>query len=103
MSFLFFFLMIRRPPRSTRTDTRFPYTTLVRSTYSAAQSYKNPEADKLIEQSRTETDPAKRKAIFFKLQEIAYNDVPSLWIDPTAWMVMRSWIDRKSTRLNSSH
>src|SRR3546814_19208871 len=23
--------MIRRPPRSTRTDTRFPYTTLVRS------------------------------------------------------------------------
>src|SRR3546814_535337 len=28
---LFFFLMIRRPPRSTRTDTLFPYTTLFRS------------------------------------------------------------------------
>src|SRR3546814_9117670 len=27
----FFFLMIRRPPRSTRTDTLFPYTTLFRS------------------------------------------------------------------------
>src|SRR3546814_14542938 len=27
----FFFLMIRRPPSSTRTDTLFPYTTLVRS------------------------------------------------------------------------
>src|SRR3546814_16689913 len=27
----FFFLMIRRPPRSTRTDTPFPYTTLFRS------------------------------------------------------------------------
>src|SRR3546814_19032536 len=27
---LFFFLMIRRPPRSTRTDTLFPYTTLFR-------------------------------------------------------------------------
>src|SRR3546814_15699632 len=27
----FFFLIIRRPPRSTRTDTLFPYTTLVRS------------------------------------------------------------------------
>src|SRR3546814_17300184 len=27
-----FFLMIRRPPRSTRTDTLFPYTTLFRST-----------------------------------------------------------------------
>src|SRR3546814_15978985 len=31
LCFLFFFLMIRRPPRSTRTDTLFPYTTLFRS------------------------------------------------------------------------
>src|SRR3546814_12021320 len=30
-----FFLMIRRPPRSTRTDTLFPYTTLFRSTGTA--------------------------------------------------------------------
>src|SRR3546814_5793896 len=30
-SICFFFLMIRRPPRSTRTDTLFPYTTLFRS------------------------------------------------------------------------
>src|SRR3546814_3625792 len=29
----FFFLMIRRPPRSTRTDTLFPYTTLFRSVW----------------------------------------------------------------------
>src|SRR3546814_11606368 len=29
--FIIFFLMIRRPPRSTRTDTLFPYTTLFRS------------------------------------------------------------------------
>src|SRR3546814_8116590 len=29
--FSVFFLMIRRPPRSTRTDTLFPYTTLFRS------------------------------------------------------------------------
>src|SRR3546814_6504184 len=28
MYLYFFFLMIRRPPRSTRTDTLFPYTTL---------------------------------------------------------------------------
>src|SRR3546814_17726407 len=38
--YVFFFLMIRRPPRSTRTDTLFPYTTLFRSNclegYSAA-------------------------------------------------------------------
>src|SRR3546814_16279216 len=31
LCFLFFFLRIRRPPRSTRTDTLFPYTTLFRS------------------------------------------------------------------------
>src|SRR3546814_13180513 len=30
-SLFVFFLMIRRPPRSTRTDTLFPYTTLFRS------------------------------------------------------------------------
>src|SRR3546814_8061743 len=30
-SVFFFFLMIRRPPRSTRTDTLLPYTTLFRS------------------------------------------------------------------------
>src|SRR3546814_17830154 len=29
--YIVYFLMIRRPPRSTRTDTLFPYTTLFRS------------------------------------------------------------------------
>src|SRR3546814_11395189 len=33
MCLFFFFLMIRRPPRSTRTDTLFPYTTLFRSLF----------------------------------------------------------------------
>src|SRR3546814_16738647 len=32
----FFFLMIRRPPRSNRTDTLFPYTTLFRSRHQGA-------------------------------------------------------------------
>src|SRR3546814_11342888 len=31
VSVMFFVLMLRRPPRSTRTDTLFPYTTLFRS------------------------------------------------------------------------
>src|SRR3546814_14907797 len=35
----FFFLMIRRPPRSTRTDTLFPYTTLFRSPAGAQHQY----------------------------------------------------------------
>src|SRR3546814_18018159 len=37
MCLRFFFLMIRRPPRSTRTDTLFPYTTLFRSLKAAAR------------------------------------------------------------------
>src|SRR3546814_14169767 len=38
MLIVFFFLMIRRPPRSTRTDTLFPYTTLFRSARWVARS-----------------------------------------------------------------
>src|SRR3546814_2461553 len=37
--FSFFFLMIRRPPRSTRTDTLFPYTTLFRSFRTKTSSF----------------------------------------------------------------
>src|SRR3546814_19864476 len=40
MSDVFFFLMIRRPPRSTRTDTLFPYTTLFRSRANAQSGRK---------------------------------------------------------------
>src|SRR3546814_1134832 len=47
---LLFFLMIRRPPRSTRTDTLFPYTTLFRSQGS------------LCEGPRLETLSGKRRA-----------------------------------------
>src|SRR3546814_13189341 len=42
--FIFFFLMIRRPPRSTRTYTLFPYTTLFRS--------QSPSVHKLLKQHR---------------------------------------------------
>src|SRR3546814_1347687 len=41
---LFFFLMIRRPPRSTRTDTLFPYTTLFRSHPPALRPRRRPGA-----------------------------------------------------------
>src|SRR3546814_5213843 len=40
----FFFLMIRRPPRSTRTDTLFPYTTLFRSRLAAAEGRADRDA-----------------------------------------------------------
>src|SRR3546814_2166028 len=38
--FFLFFLMIRRPPRSTRTDTLFPYTTLFRSRCSSPSRWR---------------------------------------------------------------
>src|SRR3546814_9714468 len=39
---VFFFLMIRRPPRSTRTDTLLPYTTLFRSADVAVAALTEP-------------------------------------------------------------
>src|SRR3546814_17583358 len=42
----FFLFMIRRPPRSTRTDTRFPYTTLFRSPWLGG--YYDPETNLLL-------------------------------------------------------
>src|SRR3546814_14428473 len=40
-----FFLMIRRPPRSTRTDTLFPYTTLFRSEMGWPERAKLPDPE----------------------------------------------------------
>src|SRR3546814_15909062 len=42
---VFFFLMIRRPPRSTRIDTLFPYTTLFRSLAQFARQIGHVRAD----------------------------------------------------------
>src|SRR3546814_15880111 len=39
---LFFFLMIRRPPRSPRTDTLYPYPTLFRSPLPEEKPYDGP-------------------------------------------------------------
>src|SRR3546814_11437641 len=39
LSLAFFFLRIRRPPRPTRTDTLFPYTTLFRSNPTILKGY----------------------------------------------------------------
>src|SRR3546814_2480234 len=52
--------MIRRPPRSTRTDTLFPYTTLFRSPVSTAAAARRatPCDDRGPEQGDGETDLA---------------------------------------------
>src|SRR3546814_15988468 len=61
------FLMIRRPPRSTRTDTLFPYTTLFRSGViahpdenapAAVRSYAQPQFIILGETARIEWQAA---------------------------------------------
>src|SRR3546814_17237590 len=46
---LCFLLIIRRPPRSTRTDTLFPYTTLVRSVPVGASGSGRNLVDRLCE------------------------------------------------------
>src|SRR3546814_15500357 len=45
----FFFLMIRRPPRSTRTDTLFPYTTLFRSAFQAEEAMRAANQNRALE------------------------------------------------------
>src|SRR3546814_2176736 len=55
-----FFLMIRRPPRSTRTDTLFPYTTLFRS----------PPSQSLVLSGRSDTlwEPARASSYQHRLR-----------------------------------
>src|SRR3546814_18758646 len=53
--FSFFFLMIRLPPISTRTDTLFPYTTLFRS--AAEHFYRADEHDQDVPGRRIGLDP----------------------------------------------
>ncbi len=51
-------------------------------------SYKNPEADKLLEANRVEFDDAKRKEILNKWQKIVYEDQPVtfLWSEPVRYL-----------------
>src|SRR3546814_15581106 len=83
-----FFLMIRRPPRSTRTDTLFPYTTLFRSLYMRA----NPKGHH-AERWRHIHGCAR----FFNAIRDTRTD------HFLATYKVGEAIDRKSTRLNSSH
>src|SRR3546814_19970168 len=73
-----FFLMIRRPPRSTRTDTLFPYTTLFRS----PRPIRDPSETSL-------------KRLTFNSQQLQQHQKNPFQVQTKP--------DRKSTRLNSSH
>src|SRR3546814_16892379 len=95
---LFCFLMIRRPPISTRTDTLFPYTTLFRSRPSGIAGFRS--------------DGRLHGGDHRVFGEDAANDVEAflLGIGVAVLPGLRKPgyfggvdIDRKSTRLNSSH
>src|SRR3546814_6135170 len=98
--------MIRRPPRSTRTDTLFPYTTLFRSKFS--QLCTNLPLIALIGPSSTVS--------YVKIpcpNEINHSTLLGMpivaqWLEDGEWYhgsisSFRTESDRKSTRLNSSH
>ncbi|MDR7401444.1 MAG: ABC transporter substrate-binding protein [Armatimonadota bacterium] len=62
-------------------------------TFTGAQSYKNPEVDRLIEEAQRTANPERRRQIYFRLQEIAYSDVPTIYLGyPTGFTVMRTWV-----------
>src|SRR3546814_14433860 len=92
---LFFFLMIRRPPRSTRTDTLFPYTTLFRSMGAAhrhCEEYSwgegNMGLDRDIGGDQDKGSRQENQGASELRRTVRYQ---------------RHQRDRKSTRLNSSH
>src|SRR3546814_12904492 len=55
---VFFFLIIRQPPGSTRTDTPFPYTTLFRSPNTTGTASNEPSATTKVPNTFSSTCPA---------------------------------------------
>src|SRR3546814_13946443 len=97
----FFFLLIRLPPRSTRTDTLFPYTTLVRSGRDAPRRAdyrarrREPRQSPELRARVTRAEPAHGG----RAQHGRSRDPRRA--DARCRAVVEG--DRKSTRLNSSH
>jgi len=61
--------------------------------YPKRNSFKDPNADRLVQEGAVTADPAKRAAIYRQLTKIAYDQVPSLYVaQPSAFVVMRSWV-----------
>jgi peptide/nickel transport system substrate-binding protein len=62
-------------------------------TFSGPQGYRNPEVDRLIEQAGKEPDPKKREQAYLKLQELAYQDIPTIYLRySVGTLVLRSWV-----------
>src|SRR3546814_6563578 len=98
--------MIRRPPRSTRTDTLFPYTTLFRSTC----DLNGMNASKKGNFSGTEPGDTSVQGVGVASAEGRFDLIETLSFDPLEGLRLLEYHfarmtarDRKSTRLKSSH
>src|SRR3546814_6094339 len=78
ISCFFFFLMIRRPPRSTRTDTLFPYTTLFRSAEYLSLKLDDPSFPAPIYATLTQGDNGEYKLIWSRRSEEHTSELQSL-------------------------
>src|SRR3546814_13943042 len=98
---VFYFLMIRRPPRSTRTDTLFPYTTLFRSVEAGVAAL--PQGDpRLRLRAAMRLGAVVRRGAGLR-QPDGRQGGRDLSDHAGGRDALRRRRDRKSTRLNSSH
>src|SRR3546814_13874952 len=101
----FFFLMIRRPPRSTRTDTLLPYTTRFRSAVGEQVDDQADQPDQFTaEYEQPPYCAATSLAAGFAPEQLPSGTVVPRGSRPQVTERVRvAFADRKSTRLNSSH
>src|SRR3546814_14896348 len=96
---LFFLLRLRRPPRSTRTDTLVPYTTLFRSAGTGAGAVLRAEGAGVRVVAGCRPDAALGVSFVGSAASSATgSEATGAGVATTV-----SAADRKSTRLNSSH
>src|SRR3546814_13590501 len=99
-----FFLMVRRPPRSTRPDPLFPYTTLFRSGVERHQETRiGPFGQKAAFVERHGQRHVEPPDIAIGNAQAAAGRIELLRIESVETAVLVPHPDRKSTRLNSSH
>src|SRR3546814_13405138 len=101
MCLLCFFLMIRRPPRSTRTDTLFPYTTLFRSAVAEQRLdvLVGPPRLRPGEHQVLDVADARHEVDAQQVRKPEHREALRLGVAVHGIGLK----DRKSTRLNSSH
>src|SRR3546814_17549895 len=102
--------MIRRPPRSTRTDTLFPYTTLFRSNLGCPHGMCERgmgsaigQVPEFVERTTRWVREAVNIPVFTKLTPNITDILEPAEAALAGGAHAVSLIDRKSTRLNSSH